>query len=767
MKKIQVLWKNIDLDNEPKTLSELYHRFLIPNTEGIQHDQLIDGAHDELLTYSKERFLSLSPSEMIKECGSYTFLHATLRIVYLLAVRNRYQEALAVANHGKLENLLGKEFEDSVPYHILMFTSVLVIFLKNVTGCLTDGDILLFHRYTFRSLNEDVHFKLEMNLEEEWKTGLELGTFYGWAFDVVINYLEKIAEIENSSKESIIDQYIIDYFKLINMLMLNKDDRMEENMKKMLDYLPNPFLSRLWEYYRGTRDGSALRKLIRNIRKDSIPIYQDVIVTFLENGKYFKGELLLDFLEALEKKENLIGLMDWGHPEFIIKSLFDLDNRGHRLIYRIYSEWLTKEQRKTADESATFYVAYVLNANGNYKKAKELYGKLLEESPDNVSVLNNLSVIIYKVDKDYEKALSILKKGYQLAPEDKHINHNIQQVEELMEKEKRRPKELQERYFHKINKLQRKMLFAIYKMARIETVTDELICSSLKLKVDYFYKKNIQTLLDLELVEVDKNGGYQLENSVIYPLVSNWIDPQVERQVIRASNRRYYRPIFFHESEILLYQALIELFPQQMVYPNMDLKSIIDVDKVRPLLEQDVIDYMFKAHVDFAIVSNTTYLPLLCIEKDSQYQDEQQGAANAIKKNRIFNESGLPLIRIRFTSSMSRDRLKEEVKQATKEYLLDTQQEGDEFDILKEFDLKRFGILDNLPERSEIEGIWKDIAGDMIFDQTIEWNVDDNLHLTICLRKQVEKIFEYSDKAMKSTLYQRLPMLSNVHFLFL
>lgn len=93
-----------------------------------------------------------------------------------------------------------------------------------------------------------------------------------------------------------------------------------------------------------------------------------------------------------------------------------------------------------------------------------------------------------------------------------------------------------------------------------------------------------------------------------------------------------YRPIFYHESEINLYRVLLELFPQHFVFPNMDLKTIIEVEKIRDYISADYLDYLFKAHVDFAIIDTTSYLPILTFEKDSEYQDREPQKSNAIKK---------------------------------------------------------------------------------------------------------------------------------------
>jgi hypothetical protein len=38
-------------------------------------------------------------------------------------------------------------------------------------------------------------------------------------------------------------------------------------------------------------------------------------------------------------------------------------------------------------------------------------------------------------------------------------------------------------------------------------------------------------------------------------------DPQMEREIVKVDNPKLFKPIFYHESEIILYRVLIELFP--------------------------------------------------------------------------------------------------------------------------------------------------------------------------------------------------------------
>lgn len=122
----------------------------------------------------------------------------------------------------------------------------------------------------------------------------------------------------------------------------------------------------------------------------------------------------------------------------------------------------------------------------------------------------------------------------------------------------------------------------------------------------------------------------------------------IDNVICKTDNSNLYKPIFYHESEITLYRALLELFPQYFIFPNISLVTIFDVDKLKKLLEPRIINYMFKAHVDFAIVNTSTYLPIIALEKDSFYHDTDSGIQKDEMKNKIFKVGGIPLIRIRF-----------------------------------------------------------------------------------------------------------------------
>lgn len=228
-----------------------------------------------------------------------------------------------------------------------------------------------------------------------------------------------------------------------------------------------------------------------------------------------------------------------------------------------------------------------------------------------------------------------------------------------------------------------------------------------------------------------------------------------------------YRPIFYHESEISLYRVLTELFPQHLVFPNMDLKTIIQVEKIREHLDHDHLDYMFKAHVDFAIIDTTTYFPILTFERDSDFQDQEPHKTNALKKNFIFETSGLPLIRIRYNSAMDYERLKEEIKQSTKAFILEISGNTDSETrrILESIDPARFGVLNDIPTDEDLKYAWENIVGHIIANHTRLIELDQSQFvLKITLDEEVRQVLELGADGIKSKLYQAYPMLNSIQF---
>ncbi|PLR82612.1 hypothetical protein CVD25_19395 [Bacillus canaveralius] len=438
------------------------------------------------------------------------------------------------------------------------------------------------------------------------------------------------------------------------------------------------------------------------------------------------------------------------------------ENNAYSLLALAYQQGLFSENEVKEN---LFELAYSLKNENQHAEARRLYEALLIEKPNHDSALNNLAVIYRDVDKNYEKALAYFEQAATLNPSEEIYKNNLRKTKEIIKREKEKPKRQIDNYFKQTDKQQKSICFTLYKLEDFDKVTTEDIENISSFKGNYL-QKHLDHLQRMELIYYHDDKGWRLEEP-IREKVASYVDPKLERQIIRNNQAIMYRPIFYHESEINLYRVLLELFPQHFVFPNMDLKTIIQVEKIRDYISSDLLDYLFKAHVDFAIIDTTSYLPILTFEKDSEYQDTEPQKSNAVKKNAIFQASGLPLIRIRYSSAMDYERLKEEIKQATKEYILEISGSADAEArrILASIDPKRFGILTDLPSNDELKEAWEKLVGNVIAAHTTSLELDqEHCVLRVTVEESFRTVLELGADSIKSNLYQLYPILNAVQF---
>ncbi|MFB4474449.1 DUF2726 domain-containing protein [Oceanobacillus caeni] len=439
-------------------------------------------------------------------------------------------------------------------------------------------------------------------------------------------------------------------------------------------------------------------------------------------------------------------------------------SKAYKLIANVYLKGLLTEKEVGRHQ---LEIAYSLSEINEQVKAKQLYEELISSGKDTPAALNNVALIYRDIDNNLDKALEYFERALGLAPDLDLIQTNVKETLEMIKKEKEKPKRQIENYFKKTDKKLKSICFTIYKLEDLERISTEDIENVSSLKGSYL-KKHLLQLQNLELIYQDEDKGWRLETP-IYEKVANFVDPKLERQIIRNNQAVMYRPIFYHESEINLYRILMELFPQHFVFPNMDLKTIIQVEKISNHIDKDLMEYLFKAHVDFAIIDTTTYFPILTFERDSEYQDIEPQKSNALKKNTIFETSGLPLIRIRYNSAMDYERVKEEIKQATKEYILQItgNTDAESRRILESIDPKRFGIVDEPPTDEELKETWEHLVGEAIVSHTKSLILEhDSCILRITVDPTVKQVLELGSNSIKSEFYQKYPQLNSIVFIW-
>lgn len=144
---------------------------------------------------------------------------------------------------------------------------------------------------------------------------------------------------------------------------------------------------------------------------------------------------------------------------------------------------------------------------------------------------------------------------------------------------------------------------------------------------------------------------------VINPVIASYVELEsrhgVVSRIIPAHGTSSIKQVLFGKTEINLYQIFVQLCPNHLVFPNYALSSLMDAERVKPLVSAADYDYYFKARVDAVVVSTTTYFPLLAVEFDSPHHDTSRQQENDGKKDRLFATSGIPFMRLRLVGNPS------------------------------------------------------------------------------------------------------------------
>ncbi|MBP1309198.1 hypothetical protein JOD82_002218 [Paenibacillus sp. 1182] len=425
--------------------------------------------------------------------------------------------------------------------------------------------------------------------------------------------------------------------------------------------------------------------------------------------------------------------------------------------YEMIVDFYTQGYLTDADHYS-FEIAYSLYEMSYYEAAKEMYLKLVEAGNAPASVYNNLGLLYNDIENNDNKAIEYYKLAIDHGSE--KAKENLAILEKEIQKRTERSRQIKEDYFKSTNKYHKKVLFTLYKWGNRPFTIEELAMAT---KQSFSYtEKNITDLIHLGMLEVHQDH-YKIDPTV-EKLVAEFIDPKLERQIIQADRSNISRPIFFHESEINLYRVLLELFPQQFVFPNISLKTIMDVEKLRENLSSEQLNYLFMAHVDFAIISTSSYIPILAIEKDSTYHDSVHSLKKDEMKNSIFKLSGIPLIRIRFNKGMTAEKLKQEIRNATKEMLILSQKDSErDLNILDEIDLRNFGIsLHSDIDLDVLQGLWDEIVGEGVSKKSriIDLNNGNQLHVSVA--SELETLIDFSREQIETKLKSAIPQMKEL-----
>ncbi len=144
----------------------------------------------------------------------------------------------------------------------------------------------------------------------------------------------------------------------------------------------------------------------------------------------------------------------------------------------------------------------------------------------------------------------------------------------------------------------------------------------------------------------DTPTGYVV-NPHIISLLERENQHSVAGRIVRANGTSAIKQVFNSEREFSIYQVVVQLCPNHLVFPNCSLQSIMSYDRLKELVDQDDFGYYLRASVDIVVVSSTTYLPMLAIEVDSPWHDTDRQQERDERKDRLFSTAGIPFLRLR------------------------------------------------------------------------------------------------------------------------
>lgn len=150
-------------------------------------------------------------------------------------------------------------------------------------------------------------------------------------------------------------------------------------------------------------------------------------------------------------------------------------------------------------------------------------------------------------------------------------------------------------------------------------------------------------------------------NPYIAPLLERESQHAVVGRIVRSQGTSAVKQVFNSQREFSIYQVLVQLCPNHLVFPNCSLQSVMAYERMKELVSDDDFGYYLRASVDIVVVSSTTYLPMLAIEVDSVWHDTERQQKNDDKKDRLFAAAGVPFMRLRPVGSPSENTVRAQV----------------------------------------------------------------------------------------------------------
>jgi len=352
------------------------------------------------------------------------------------------------------------------------------------------------------------------------------------------------------------------------------------------------------------------------------------------------------------------------------------------------------------------YAYYAHDVPHLKEEAEQAYKRYLEGGA-NVGALHNLALLLESSGR-LEEALAYAEQALALQPEKADTLSIKERIIGRIEQRKRDVLRQQEQAAQRQRELENLIRTAPERWTKVDQYKRRILGTLAALKTFEGFRE-LAKLVDMEervlrghwskLVELgmvieEENGPHV--NPYILDLVKRERAHTVVTRIAYTSSEMMTKPIFNSQQEYKIYTILLELFPNQLVFPNMALQAIFPYARMQEFLSKEVFGYYLMASVDFCVTLTSTYLPLVAFEVDSDYHDSEKQRVRDARKDQIFTTGGIALIHLRAFGRPSPEAIRYDIMEAVRTWLRQwrttSHQKGWAIDLEQELDTDRLGL---------------------------------------------------------------------------
>lgn len=204
-------------------------------------------------------------------------------------------------------------------------------------------------------------------------------------------------------------------------------------------------------------------------------------------------------------------------------------------------------------------------------------------------------------------------------------------------------------------------------LALVDTYSGTAELASMAGMTEEWASKHLATLIREGMIIKD-SSTFEV-NPHIAPLIERESQHAVTGRIIRAKGANadqdgaaaVVKQVFNSNLEFSIYQVVVQLCPNHLVFPNCSLQSFMSYESLKGQVSSEDFSYYLLTSVDILVVSSTTYLPMLAIEVDSPWHDTDHQLARDAKKDRLFEVAGVPFLRLRKLGQPTPDAVRAQV----------------------------------------------------------------------------------------------------------